>query len=116
MTNLHSWQSAALAVAFVLPVTVFAQTSQKSNDPLDPAAVVPATTYDSAFSGYQPFQEAKLIPWRKSNDAVRQAGEGGATHDMGSMSPDIPASGKDKSMTPTPAHDMSSMGSKKAKE
>ncbi|WP_034303644.1 hypothetical protein [Herbaspirillum sp. RV1423] len=116
MTNLRSWQSATLAVAFVLPVTVFAQTSQKSNDPLDPAAVVPATTYDSAFSGYQSFQEAKLIPWRQSNDTVRQAGDGEATHNMDSMKAEMPTSGKDKSMAPAPAHDMSSMGSRKAKE
>jgi hypothetical protein len=37
-------------------------------------ARVPDTKYDSAFTGYQPFREQKLAPWRALNDDVHQAG------------------------------------------
>ena len=30
--------------------------------------------YRSAFEGYQPFDEGKLLPWKQSNDTVRSIG------------------------------------------
>ena len=35
---------------------------------------VPETQYNSAFTGYQPFREQKLAPWRELNDDVHTAG------------------------------------------
>lgn len=37
-------------------------------------ARVPGTRYDSVFTGYQPFREQKLAPWRELNDEVHKAG------------------------------------------
>ena len=37
-------------------------------------ARVPEAKYDSAFTGYQPFREQKLAPWRELNDDVHKAG------------------------------------------
>ena len=37
-------------------------------------ARVPETKYDSAFTGYQPFREQKLAPWRELNDEAHKAG------------------------------------------
>ena len=34
-------------------------------------ARVPDAKYDSAFTGYQPFREQKLAPWRALNDNVQ---------------------------------------------
>ena len=40
----------------------------------DARASVPATPYNTAFTGYQPFREQKLAPWREVNDEVHKAG------------------------------------------
>ena len=40
----------------------------------DANARVPETQYRSAFTGYQPFREQKLAPWRELNDEVHKAG------------------------------------------
>lgn len=40
----------------------------------DASERVPDTRYDSAFTGYQPFREQKLAPWRELNDDVHKAG------------------------------------------
>ena len=40
----------------------------------DVNARVPEAKYDSAFTGYQPFREQKLAPWRELNDDVHKAG------------------------------------------
>ncbi len=40
----------------------------------DANARVPETQYRSAFTGYQPFREQKLAPWRELNDDVHKAG------------------------------------------
>ncbi len=37
-------------------------------------ARVPETQYNSAFTGYQPFREQKLVPWRELNDDAHKAG------------------------------------------
>ena len=31
-------------------------------------------TYRSAFEGYQPFDEGKLLPWKEANDSVGKIG------------------------------------------
>ena len=38
------------------------------------SAPVPATPYNSAFTGYQPYREQNLAPWRALNDEVHKAG------------------------------------------
>jgi hypothetical protein len=40
----------------------------------DAGAPVPETKLDSAFTGYQPFREQKLLPWREINDTAHEAG------------------------------------------
>lgn len=40
----------------------------------DASARAPEMKYDSAFTGYQPFREQKLAPWRELNDEVHKAG------------------------------------------
>lgn len=40
----------------------------------DARANVPAAKYDSAFTGYRPYREQALAPWRALNDDVHQAG------------------------------------------
>lgn len=42
----------------------------KLADPADPQAVVPALTYESAFSGYLPFREQKSDAWKQANRQV----------------------------------------------
>ncbi len=37
-------------------------------------ARVPETKYDSAFTGYRPYREQPLAPWRELNDEVHRAG------------------------------------------
>ena len=105
MSYFNAWQRAVLAAAIVLPMSVFAQS--KTDDPMDPGAATTVTPYHSAFSNYQPYQEAELIPWRQSNDDVAQASSGG--HNMGSMSSDMSPPENTK-VKPAPAHDMSKMG------
>lgn len=72
-------------------------------DPADPGAKAPAVKYESAFTGYAPYREEKLAPWREVNDEVGKvrghAGIfGGAGHaGQGASekaSPAKPASGK----------------------
>lgn len=43
-------------------------------DPADPNAPVPAARYRSAFSGYQPYTETPVAPWRDTNERVRERG------------------------------------------
>lgn len=38
------------------------------------SAPVPATPYNSAFTGYQSYREQNLAPWRALNDEVHKAG------------------------------------------
>lgn len=40
----------------------------------DANARVPSPAYNSAFSGYQPYREQRLAPWRDLNDEVHRAG------------------------------------------
>ena len=40
----------------------------------DANARVPETKYNSAFTGYRPYREQQLAPWRELNDEVHKAG------------------------------------------
>jgi hypothetical protein len=73
-----------VAVALVLwPIMSFAQPAAKP-DPGDAAASVPMTRYDSAFRGYQAYQEQQPGAWREQNDEVGRVG-GHAQHRQDSM-------------------------------
>jgi hypothetical protein len=83
MRHIRSWQRYALAMAIVTPIVVFAQS--KAEDPRDPSAPIPVTPYQSAFSGYDAYQDAALIPWRKSNDDMWSAAKTTVIPNMGNM-------------------------------
>jgi hypothetical protein len=57
------------ATLIALAPQALAQT-RSTLHPADPAAKVPAVKYESAFTGYAPFREEKLAPWREVNDQV----------------------------------------------
>jgi hypothetical protein len=64
------WLTAALSIAHA---------AEPAKPPPHPAATeagarVPDTKYDSAFTGYRPYREQSLAPWRALNDEVHQAG------------------------------------------
>lgn len=114
MNLLRFRQRVALALAMVAPIAAFAQA--KIADPSDPAAAVPATTYQSVFSGYAADRDATPVPWRESNDAMLQTGGSSSAHDMSAMPKDMPMTGT-KPMAPMPGHAMPANGmSPKAKE
>lgn len=62
------------AAALSAPLPALAQTAAGVPEPTDPAAVVPPVKYESAFTGYRPFREKKLAPWRDVNDEVGRVG------------------------------------------
>jgi hypothetical protein len=62
-----------VAPVLLCPMMSFAQPAAKP-DPADATVSVPTTRYDSAFSGYQAYQEQQPGAWREHNDAVGQAG------------------------------------------
>ena len=67
----------AVWLAAALPIAHAAEPAKAP--PPQPAAIeasarVPATKYDSAFTGYRPYREQSLAPWRALNDEVHQAG------------------------------------------
>ena len=71
---MHRYFSTALCIAaLVLPA---AQAAEVAAPPAaaDARAQVPEAKYNSAFSGYQPFREQKLAPWRALNDEAHRAG------------------------------------------
>ena len=114
MNLLRSRQRVALALTIVAPIAAFAQA--KIADPSDPAAAVPATTYQSVFSGYAAERDATPAPWQKSTDALLQTGGISAADDMSAMPKDMPMTGT-KPMAPMPGHTMPANGmSPKAKE
>lgn len=115
MNYLRSWQRVAFALAIVVPIAVSAQS--KANDPSDPAATVSVTPYRSVFFDYQAYQDAELIPWRKSNDDMRPTAESSGAHNMESMRTGTPPAENSKSSDAAPGHDTSKMGTpQKAKE
>ncbi|RZJ19898.1 MAG: hypothetical protein EOO54_14380 [Haliea sp.] len=76
------WVAAATLMG--LPPMVPAQAN-----PADPQAAAPALPYNSAFSGYKPWQDIQPGSWREVNDTVRDASPGGghAGHGAASATP-----------------------------
>ncbi|MEQ1773504.1 MAG: hypothetical protein ABL891_06940 [Burkholderiales bacterium] len=71
--NYRIFAAAALA-ATLAPFAAHAADSAAPPSAADANARVPAVRYDAAFTGYQPFREQKLAPWREANDEVHKAG------------------------------------------
>lgn len=77
-----------------------AQQPAATPHPADPAAPVPATKYESAFTGYRAFREEPVSPWRGVNDEVARAGghvgivggagRAGQVHGSGAAGPAAP--------------------------
>jgi hypothetical protein len=81
-----------LAAICVTGIATAAEPQQPS--PADPAASAGMPAYRSAFSDYQPMQEAAPQDWRTVNDAVaRTGGHAGALKENA-------AAGKPAAMTP----------------
>jgi hypothetical protein len=66
--------SALCIAALALPAAHAQQRTTAPPAAADAEARVPQTQYNSAFTGYQPFHEQKLAPWRELNDEVHKAG------------------------------------------
>ena len=71
------------------PAATAAAASARS-DPADPNAPVPAARYRSPFSGYQPYTDTPVAPWRATNDQVRERG-GWRTYARQAREPDAAA-------------------------
>ena len=63
----------AVAVLAALAGAAAAQ-QQARPEPTNAKATVPASRYESAFSGYRGFREEPLAQWRDTNDEVARAG------------------------------------------
>ena len=59
---------AATAAALTPPAPL------KASDPADATVAVPVVQYESAFARYRLLGEARVTPWRFSNDTVEQRG------------------------------------------
>jgi len=64
----------AFAILAALAPHASAQQQAAKPHPADPAASVPATKHESAFTGYRGFRDEPLAPWRDVNDEVARAG------------------------------------------
>lgn len=74
--------------------------AQSRPAPDDAAAPIAPNAYDSAFSGYQPFRDEPLAPWREVNDIARQVGGHVGVLRAEQQSADQPTA----STPPSPAH------------
>lgn len=101
----------AVAVMAAIPLLAKAQAA----DPANPAAIVAAPLYDSAFTAYQPFTAASEAPeqgWRAANDQMsRLRGHAGHITEAGapdahSSSTSSPAKETPKSPAPPSGHGM----------
>jgi hypothetical protein len=104
------------AVAPVLTVVAQAQSAPLAPagrpDPLHAEAAVPPASYRSALTGYRPWAEEKLAPWKETNDTVgriggwrvyaRQAQEPAATPDASTPTTPTAPGG----LKPMPGHMM----------
>ena len=65
-----------LKLCLVATLTAGAAVAQdiRPPHPADAAAAAPPARYDSAFSGYTPYRDEKLAPWREINDEVARVG------------------------------------------
>lgn len=71
----HVFRIALCCAALAVPITRAAEPDKpKPASAADAGVHVPAVKYDSAFSGYQPYREQKLAPWREVNDEAHKAG------------------------------------------
>lgn len=86
-------QWAALAAVAVMPLLAAAQAPR--SDPANPAEVVGAPRYESAFKDYQPLAEAAESPdevWRSMNDEMaRLGGHAGHIREAGAEAAAAPA-------------------------
>ena len=60
--------------AALTPAVATAQKRTTELSPANPSAAVPAIKYESAFTGYLPFRDEKLAPWREVNDEAARVG------------------------------------------
>ena len=66
------------ALQALLAAGVASAQGDRQPDPRDPRAKVPLVEYRSAFEGYRRYAEAEQRDWRKSNEALGNAGSRGA--------------------------------------
>ena len=71
---LHRHVTGALCIAALAVPAAHAAEPTATPPAADANARVPETQYNSAFTGYQPFREQKLAPWRELNDDAHKAG------------------------------------------
>lgn len=75
----------AIAGLLIFPVPVLAQQGQglvtvpataigTRADPADPKAAVPAASHLSPLRAFRGWSDAQVMPWRETNDLVRQRG------------------------------------------
>jgi hypothetical protein len=86
-----------LVPIFLLSGIAAAQTPAAAS-PATAAPQAPALGYRSAFEGYKPYTDDKLLSWEEANDSTGQVG-GWRVYARGARQPDSKA----------PAHDMSAM-------
>lgn len=91
--SLVRW-SAIFALALA-PLAVIAQDKPMQADPADPAEIVPASQYESAFHNFRAFVDLKESPakaWRAANDEMGRVGGhmGQIDETPASVNPDKP--------------------------
>lgn len=62
-----------LHAAALTPMAIFAAQPAATGHPATTAST-PSVNYESAFTGYRPFIDEKLAPWRDVNDEVGRVG------------------------------------------
>jgi hypothetical protein len=65
-------KGAAAALALSITSVAWGQASLRP-DPADSRTAEPVR-YESAFSGYRPFSDEKIVAWRATNDLVQKLG------------------------------------------
>ena len=92
--------------AALTPFAAAAQQRTTVVSPTDSSTAVPAVKYESAFTGYLPFRDEKLAPWREANDEAARVGGhigifGGAAGHAGHLA--TKPTGQAPAITPKPA-------------
>ena len=81
-----------IALAALAALSLPAAAQQSKSDPADPAVAVPPVKYESTFTGYTPYRDQGVVPWREANDEVARAGgHAGIFRDHGKHTPAKPA-------------------------
>ncbi len=117
---MHCYFRILLHAAALTPMAVFAAQPAATAHPAT-AASTPSVNYESVFTGYRPFSDEKLAPWREVNDEVGRVGGqagifGGAGHaGHGGAKPvtNTPAPAAAAPKTPSPMHGPGHQGMKK---